>query len=114
MTRLREILTQLQPLDLNYGRPLEAFTVFPKLPLELKKKIWKYLIEEPRMIRLHQVTWEDDNLSNPVMISQLYHPRHVFCFFFLEGVANFHNRRTPRTSYTPRLPPSQDRRTPSL
>ena len=49
-SRLLDLLEQLPKLVVNL--PLRTFTCFPKLPLELRNKIWAYYSFTPRTIKL--------------------------------------------------------------
>ncbi|PMD32948.1 hypothetical protein L207DRAFT_590022 [Hyaloscypha variabilis F] len=53
MTRLQNLLTQLPKLEIALPS-LTTFTIFPKLPAELRNKIWKYASMEPRDINLRE------------------------------------------------------------
>jgi hypothetical protein len=122
VVRLRELLKQLPPLDVDHNGPLQMFDLFPKLPLELQNKIWKNVIEEPRMIRLYDMS-DHDSLRDP-MISQLsltcqcvacFRLRDFFSSRYCEllnsdQTANFYCRSTICTAHTSRLSPIQDRR----
>jgi hypothetical protein len=57
MSRLQHLLSSLPPLEIPQPPPfsLVEFTLFPKLPPELRDKIWTYAAEEPRTIILQQV-----------------------------------------------------------
>ncbi|PVH70508.1 hypothetical protein DL98DRAFT_540777 [Cadophora sp. DSE1049] len=51
--RLKSLMTQLSKLDLHHGTPiLKKFTLFPKLPLELRLKIWGFAANVERIVSL--------------------------------------------------------------
>ena len=51
MSRLQTLLADLPRLALPHGS-LTEFTLFPKLPIELRREIWKHVSFEPRIIKL--------------------------------------------------------------
>jgi hypothetical protein len=55
MSRLKSLLSTLPRLKIPAHEPnntLYEFTLFPKLPPELRNKIWKYAAFEPRVIKV--------------------------------------------------------------
>ncbi len=56
MSRLKNLLNSLPPLTLPYQQQaLAEFTLFPKLPLELRNKIWRHTTEDTRIIKLYEI-----------------------------------------------------------
>ena len=57
ISRLQDLLSSLPPLKIPQTLPfsLVEFTLFPKLPPELRDKIWTYAAQEPRIIVLQEV-----------------------------------------------------------
>ncbi|CZR62523.1 uncharacterized protein PAC_12420 [Phialocephala subalpina] len=55
MVRLKEILKTLPPLEIPHPVPT-TFYPFPRLPNELKNKIWGYAVSEPRYVRVYDFT----------------------------------------------------------
>ncbi|CZR63584.1 uncharacterized protein PAC_13481 [Phialocephala subalpina] len=62
--RLHGLLSTLPKIQLDLAQPLDTFTCFPKLPVELRLKIWKYASRnEPRTINLHVRTGYRDGVQ---------------------------------------------------
>lgn len=55
MTRLQGLLKQLPGLQTEFPQTLTEFTVFPKLPPELRRKIWGIAAMEPRDIKIFKL-----------------------------------------------------------
>jgi len=65
MSRLQQLLKQLPPIKVDLpGEP--EFTLFSRLPNELKNNVWKHLVSEPRCVRIYDImeSWE---LQSPVI-----------------------------------------------
>jgi hypothetical protein len=55
--------------------PLSSFHLFPQLPLELRLKVWRYLIDQPRVLKL--IACKSFNQTSPSFTSRwvsLNHP----------------------------------------
>jgi len=52
MTRLQDLLKQLPRLQIKFPQALTEFTLFPKLPVELRRTIWGIAAMEPRYIKV--------------------------------------------------------------
>ncbi|PVH70522.1 hypothetical protein DL98DRAFT_661119 [Cadophora sp. DSE1049] len=56
MTRLQSLLSTLPPIDLPVRpMPLKEFTLFPKLPAELRSKVWRYATQVTRKVKLFEL-----------------------------------------------------------
>jgi hypothetical protein len=52
-TRMRDLLSKLPNLTVaGFPKDLETFTLFPNLPLELRRNIWGYAGDHPRTLQL--------------------------------------------------------------
>jgi hypothetical protein len=52
-TRLTALLSQLPKLTIPLPlQPLETFTLFPRLPIDIRVKLWKLMSTQPRKIKL--------------------------------------------------------------
>ncbi|PVH83361.1 hypothetical protein DL98DRAFT_616787 [Cadophora sp. DSE1049] len=61
MTRLKVLLANLPPLQVDLPQTLKKFTLFPKLPLELRNKVWYFVANTQRQIRVWEwVEYERD------------------------------------------------------
>jgi hypothetical protein len=65
-TKLELDSNQFQNLELVLLRPPDEFTLFPKLPLEMRRKIWQAALSDPQVIEFdpsgwHKSTWRQPN-----------------------------------------------------
>jgi hypothetical protein len=52
-TRLTALLSQLPKLTIPLPlQPLETFTLFPRLPIDIRVKVWKLMSTQPRKVKL--------------------------------------------------------------
>ena len=69
MARLKALLAALSPLQVDLPQALTKFTLFPKLSLELRSRVWYYVANTQRKVRIWQHVNEDDLVVDAVLPS---------------------------------------------
>jgi hypothetical protein len=64
MIRLKKLLKTLLHLNVHFPKRHEEFVLFPKLPIELRLRVWKFVAHRPREVKIYLFTSDFGIKSN--------------------------------------------------